>query len=177
MLATITLTEAEFAAACTIGEKRQAYRVRKGHDKTPYADSGGTFNERQHVGAVCEYALAKSLGPEILRDWCENKAYVDANPHLILSDVGRNLHVRGTTKPHGGVILHPKDPSNGIFVLARLDVQTRTVTFVGWNVAGALKVAKYWRNSGPGFGQPGRAAFCAPESALFDMSTLPQEAI
>lgn len=168
----VELSEGERLAAASIGLKRLEHRRRRGAEKH-YQDNGGTNEDRESIGAIAEYALAKHLGAEVLRDWCETKAYTDGDHTLIPCDVGRNLHVRATVKRHGGLILHDSDPDCGVFVLAI--VVPTYVEFRGWAYARNVKRASYWRTDGPGFGK--RPAYVMPQDALRPMSELPPEAI
>lgn len=167
MDASITLTKDEYDAAAALGVKREALRRARQKARPVPGDGGGDWDDRNAIGAVAEYALAKLLGPAFVRDWVETKAYSE-NHRAIACDVGDNLHVRATTRANGNLILHPGDPDNGAFVLARVD--GRTVTFPGWCRAGACKTDEYWRDTGPGFGK--RPAYVVPARELLPMDAL-----
>ena len=168
----VVLTPEELAVARDAGAKRLALYIARsmggfkaGHQKR------GTCNA---LGAVAEYALAKHYGPDVLNDWINTKAF-GLEHWKIPCDVGVNLHVRATDRPNGGLIVHPYDPDNGAFVLAICDPSGTGVRFVGWALGKALKDTDFWRDKGPGFGRPGCAAFCAPQSVLNPMDSLPKE--
>ncbi len=168
------MTADEWEAACSIGRKRQWLREQRGRSPAEYSDRGGTHLDRNAIGAVAEYVLAKHYGAETLRDWCENKSF-SLEHHLIPCDVGKNLHVRATKLPHGRLIAHPYDPDGGVFVLARVDSTNRAVTFVGWAYGHAVKQRPYWTDTGPGF--KFRPAFVFPSELLYPFGTVPEEAI
>lgn len=168
--ARVTLTPDEAIAARGLGRKREELRVVRGKSGPEYQDNGGTHVERNELGALAEYALAKSLGPDTLRDWVENKAF-SLNHKNIPCDVGVNLHVRATKRLTGGLILHPSDPDRGAFVLAL--VEGLTVTFRGWIRCQAGKQQEYWRDTGPGFGK--RPAYVVPQDELLTMNSLRPE--
>ena len=170
----VRLSAAEWQAAASIGEKRETLRVQRGKSPAEYRDRGGTHVERNRIGSVAEYALAKHYGKDTLQDWCETKSYSEHH-HLIPCDVGTNLHVRATANPRGRLVGHPYDPDSGIFVLARVDATARTVTFVGWTTGATLKEPYNWCNTGPGFGL--RPAFVIATNELQPISTIPPEAI
>ena len=173
----ITLTPEEWAAAWAIGLKREKHRKESGVHQA-FDDNGGSNEHRNGIGAVTEYALAKHLGPDILKDWCENKSYAEgAAIKRILADVGKNVQVRGVDASHKGIVTHPRDPSGAVFVLAYADTTTRTVTFVGWDFGGNLKRARWWETKKAGFNKPGRAAFLTPQTELKTMDTLPMEEV
>jgi hypothetical protein len=161
----VELTKDEYTAAAAVGEKRQKM----------HGEHGGTRLERDQIGAVAEYALAKHLGADVLRDWAENKAYTDGDPKLILADVGKCLQVRATKKSAGNLIVKKGDRATDVFVLARVDPTRHTVTFVGWQFGRNCQRATFWRDQGPGYGF--QAAYLVDEDVLNDMDTLPPEAV
>jgi hypothetical protein len=162
--------------------------------KQDFNDGGGSQDARNVVGIVTEYALAKHYGPDVLKHWVESgQAYTD-DPSKIASipcDVGKNLHVRGTSNMRGGLILRKqvdRKHSGGAYVLAILNppetdeksgLVTYDVDFVGWNYARNLMKPEFWRDTGRGFGEPGRAAYCVPQDSdlLLPMDTVRPEDI
>jgi len=170
----VTLTTAEWEAACSIGHKRQWLREHRGRSPAEYRDRGGSHLDRHAVGAVAEYALAKALGDDVLADWRATKAF-SLEHHLIPCDVGKNLHVRATSHPRGRLIAHPYDPDAGVFVLARASAPALTVAFVGWCLGSEAKSRERWLDHGPGFSL--RPAFVTDADALNPMDTLPPEAV
>lgn len=168
----ITLTPGEWQAAASIGERRQALRVTRGRDEPEYRDGGGTHVKRNQIGAVAEYALAKALG--VLADWCDTKSF-SLNHKAIPCDVGLNIHVRATDYRTGRLVLHPYDPTGGVFVLAVTSVKNHTVDFRGWDYAYNIKVPEYWDDYSNGFRN--RPAYCVPQGMLNAMEDLPQESI
>lgn len=171
---TIQLTSDEWTAAESIGLKRQALRLQRGKSPVEYRDGGGTHNERNGIGSVAEYATAKHYGPDVLRDWCENKSF-SLQHHLIPCDVGKSLHVRSTKLSHGGLIAHDYDPNTGVFILAIADKAALTVTLIGWDYGANVKKKVNWKDTGSGFGR--RPAYCAGQDSLRPMDTIPPEAI
>jgi hypothetical protein len=170
----VRLSLGEWTAAESTGRKRESLRLDRGLSPPEYNDAGGSHMDRNALGSVAEYALAKLLGPDTLRDWCENKAF-SLNHRDIPCDVGQNLHVRATTLAHGGLIVHPYDPPNGVFVLAVVDRSRLLVRYLGWWYARSAQTPRYWRNTGPGFGL--RPAYVVPQDHLHPMDTLPEDAI
>lgn len=191
---TVVLTTSEWTAASSIGQKREDLRKSRGViQQFEKLDAGGTTDERNQIGAIAEYALAKHYGPDVLRDWCENKAF-SLEHWTIKADVGANLHVRATSNPRARfLVIHeaprqkmipedrrrnrPTDPPTGIFIFAYVDVATRTITFRGWRLADDVQTLGYWNDSGPGFRNQDRHAFTIPVSDLSEMDDIPQEAI
>lgn len=190
---TIVLSEAEWKAAEQIGIKREALRKTRGRSPDAYKDNGGTHDERNAIGAVAEYALAKHYGPDILRDWCDNKSF-SLEHWKILCDVGKNLHVRATSNPRAKMLVvherkgqamppvdrrhkRPSDPSDGVFVFATVTASTRTITFHGWRLSGWVQENCEWNTTTPGFNRPDRHAFTCHKSELLPMETVPAEAI
>lgn len=156
---TVVLSASEWAAAESLGLKREALRVARGKSGPQYKDNGGSHERRNKVGAVAEYALAKFLGPDTLRLWCEYQSYSEEH-WKITSDVGKNLHVRATDNPKANwLVLHPYDPDTGAFVFAKVDPATLTVRFLGWDYAKNWKNPEQWNDKSPGFDQPGRGAY------------------
>ncbi len=173
MDATVTLTEDEYTAATDVGLKRQAlYKARgRTHGLKAGEGRGGACNA---LGATAEFALAKILGEDVLADWWATRAYSETHWE-IPCDLGKNLHVRATTYATGGLILHPYDPGTGVFVLATQS--NRTFTFAGWVYGAEGKSLEHWRNTGPGFGRPGCAAYCVRQKFLRPFDTLPMESV
>lgn len=170
---TVTLTEEEYTAATDVGLKRQALYKARGRTNGLKAGEG-RGSACNALGATAEFALASLLGPDVLADWWDTKAYSE-NHWDIPCDVGKNIHVRATTYATGGLILHPYDPGFGVFVLA---IQSnRTFTFAGWVYGYVGKDCYHWRCTGPGFGRPGCAAYCVQQRFLRPMDTLPTECI
>lgn len=170
----LTLTATEWEAACAIGRKRQALREARGRSPAQYRDKGGTHDDRNMIGAVAEYALARYYGDATLRDWCEHKSF-SLNHHTIPCDVGTNLHVRATANPKARLLVaHPYDPDDGVFVLGYVDGDARRVTFTGWAYGGAIKQPENWRSTGPGFAW--RPAYGLDRDQLNPMDTVPPEA-
>lgn len=167
----ITLTQAEHDAAYAVGVKRNALRRSRGKAQE-YNDGGGTTDHRNGIGAVAEYALAKLLGSETLKDWAETKSF-STDHHKITCDVGKNLHVRATENPKARLlIIHPYDPGDGVFVMAH--VRGLSVTFDGWEYASNVQQPENWRDSGPGFFY--RPAYTLDNAFLRPMDTIPEEA-
>lgn len=173
MTATVKLTTTEWEAACSLGRKRHWLREQRGRSPAEYRDRGGSHMDRNALGAVAEYALAKHYGPDVLADWVEHKAF-SLEHHLIPCDVGKNLHVRATKYRAGRLVAHPYDPDTGVFVLARV-CEELTVDFVGWCLGAFAKQPHYWLADGPGFKL--RPAFVVDSDDLCDMDTIPSEAI
>lgn len=165
----VKLGEAEWKAAWGLGVKREALRQSKGikqeFDKT---DNGGSMDDRNGVGGVAEYALAKHLGPDHVRYWCEHQAF-SHNHKAIQSDVGSNLQVRATPLSRGTLWLYTYDDHpDAPFILARVDVASRTVTFVGWVFGAEGQQAEYWDLL-----KWSRPAFNIPMDVLHPMEDLP----
>lgn len=174
---TVQLLETEWKAAGQIGLKREALRRARGKSQGEYQDNGGTKDERNAIGAIAEYALAKHLGPKTLRDWCENKSF-SMEHQKIPCDVGSNLHVRATSNPRARLlILHPYDPPAGVFIFATVDEESRIVNFHGWILASEGQQPEYWNDYMRGFDRPGRAAYTVDRSLLKPIETIPSESI
>jgi hypothetical protein len=172
-IVTVTLSPAEWHAAGSIGLKRQNLRVQRGKYRGEYKDNGGTLDERNVQGAQAEYALAKFYGKDTLQDWCETKSF-SMEHEKIPCDVGVNLHVRSTFYTYGRLVVHPYDPDNGVFILARVQDPKRTVQFIGWTVASEAKKPEHWLNEGIWARRP---AFVLDNDLLRPMSSIPPEAV
>ncbi len=170
----VRLSPHEWAAASTLGHKRQWLRENRGKSPAEYRDGGGTHLERNAIGAVAEYALAKHYGKDTLQDWCENKSF-SLEHHKIACDVGLNLHVRASNNTRARLVAHPYDPDGGVFVLALTDASLRLVSFVGWCWGREAKQPIHWDDYSNGFRY--RPAFAVPSHYLQPMSTVPHEAI
>lgn len=191
---TVTLSPAEWQAAEQIGLKRQALRVARGRNGDDYKDNGGTREERNAIGAVAEYALAKHYGADILRDWCETKSF-SLEHWKIKCDVGANLHVRATANPRAKMLVvhesksgppqeptarrhkRPSDPDDGVFIFATVDEKTLSVCFHGWRYSGWIQQNCEWNTTTPGFNRTDRHAFTCHKSDLLPMDSVPPEAI
>lgn len=180
----IVLSESEVAAASSLGVKRHRCRERRENGGDPiegFRDNGGTHDRRNAVGAIAEYAVAKHVGPDALRDWVETKAYSDEGGGGIPCDVGSNIHVRSTASksPNTRLIVHPYDPDVGCFVFVVWDEETRTATIHGWQWGRNCKRPAFWDDKSPGFRERdhkgrSRAAYCVPRDRLFPIETLPE---
>lgn len=190
----IVLSPAEWQAAEQIGLKRQSLRKARGLNGDDYKDKGGTREERNAIGAVAEYALAKHYGADILRDWCETKSF-SLEHWKIKCDVGANLHVRASANPRAKMLVvhesktqspeeptnrrhrRPSDPDDGIFVFATVDTASHSVTFHGWRMSGWVQKNCEWNTTTPGFNRTDRHAYTCPKDDLLPMETVPAEAI
>lgn len=128
----VTLTWAELQQAALVGCQRYIralWRERNEIYGTP-PDPWGV-----HItGAAAEMAVAKALGVF----W----------PYATDPDWGGDVgtyHVRSTNRDDGCLILHDRDPDDGVFVLA---IGTpRTYRLAGWLTARDGKTAAYWRSN------------------------------
>jgi hypothetical protein len=169
----VKLTASEWKAACSLGEKRLALkRERQGsaYRSLSAGNMGGSDERRNHIGSASEYALARHYGKTVLQDWCENKSF-SVEHHLILCDVGRALHVRATEYPTGGLTAFKHDKDTGPYVLATVNYAARVVTFVGWCRLDEARLPEYWMTRWV------RPCYCAPQSVMRPMDTIPPEAV
>lgn len=174
---TIRLKPSEHAAACSLGVKRESLRRARGkvQDFDQRGDKGGTLNERNAIGALAEYALAKYLGLDVLRDWCENKAF-SLDHSKITSDVGKNIQVRASANPRATLwVYHHDNYPTAPFVLARVD--GLDVTFVGWVFGSEGQNPEWWDRLGWSRFGPDRAAYNVPHEALKPMQELPDDCV
>lgn len=174
---TVYLNVNERKAAASFGEKREALRHSRGihQDFDKRGDGGPSMEKRNQVGAIAEWALAKHLGPDIMRDWCENKAF-SLNHHTITSDVGKNIQIRASDNRNATLWMYHHDHyPTAPFVLARVFLDR--VVFVGWLFGQDGQVPEYWDLLGwSRFGND-RACFNIPMTALRPMEELPSECI
>lgn len=174
---TVTLSQSEWHAAEQIGLKREALRRARGKSIGQFQDNGGTRDERNAIGSVAEYALARHYGPIVLRDWCETKSF-SMEHQKIPCDVGLNLHVRATSNPRARLlILHPYDPPTGVFIFAYVNKEALTVSYVGWLLASEGQQPENWNDYMRGFDRPGRAAYTIDKALLRTMDTIPKDSI
>ena len=86
--------------------------------------------------------------------------------------MGDGIEVRMTIHdgPNTSLIVHDTDPDDAPFVLVTPTDDPLTFTLVGWITGRDAKRAEWWREL-----QPGRPAFCVPQSALahvFDLKDI-----
>lgn len=189
----VTLTPDQWDDAESFGERREQLKVQRGKEQTMPGDKGGSWMHRNRVGIVAECALARQLGPDVLEDWINNKAF-SLEHWKIKCDVGKNLHVRATDNPRARLLIvheapgqcmepasrrkrRPTDPADGVFILAYVDRQALSVTYYGWQWSGWVQENVPWNTTGPGFFRNDRHAFTLDKDDLLPMSTIPPEAI
>lgn len=145
------------------------------------AQHHGHYSERQlltdALGAIAEMAVAKLLGEDVLEDWRATRAFTTASAKSIPCDLGRAVQVRSTPYRKGCMAIRPRDPADHPYVLA-ITLVTPTecrVNVPGW-LPGTDVVARldWWKDgtTRPRFPDP---AWCAPQSALRSIYTLPPE--
>lgn len=171
----VILSPSERKAAASLGLKREQLRRSRGkaQDYDQRGDRGGTMDERNAIGAIAEYALAKHLGPDVLRLWCETQAF-SLDHKTIQADVGRNLQVRASDNKNATLWMydHDKHP-DAPYILAR--VLGNTVEFVGWVYGKDGQLPEFWDRLGWSRFGPDRAAFNIPSQLLRPMEELPSE--
>lgn len=167
----VALRPAEWTAAASLGEKREALRKSRGVEQTfAQTDAGGSLEKRNRIGAVAEYALAKHYG--LTRLWCETQAYSE-NHWTITSDVGFGVQVRATDRPQGTLWGYTYDKGDWqAYVLARVEQATHSVACIGWLYGAEVKNPAYWNLL-----KWTRPAFNVPTARLRPMDTLPKDLI
>jgi hypothetical protein len=157
-------TAAERERAIRVGDARQAYHDRRGTPgayglRVDHAES----SRINRVGALAELCVATFLG--VADRWVE----VTNDYHSLTGDVVPGLEVRSTRARRGGVLLHPRDPDDRVFVGVRTaDANRGWVDLAGWIIARDGKRPEWW----PGR-HPDRPCFMVPSEALHPMSDLP----
>ncbi len=191
-MAEVTLTRGEWDAACTIGRKRQWLREKHGRSPAEYRDGGGSHMDRNAIGAVAEYALARHYGKDVLRDWCENKSYACTAEAIkaIPCDVGKNLHVRASSNPKARMLIvheapgraeepvarrrfRPTDKPGGVFILAHVLEESLSVVFLGWRKSDWVQANCAWNTTDPGFFHTDRHAYTCDKDDLLPLSEIP----
>lgn len=180
MPATVQLTDCEFSGAYAIGVKRHALRLGRNEELACNARVGDRWNNNG-IGAVAEYATALYLSRvfrdfSLLRDWAENRSYSEdhRNAKLIPCDVGRNVQVKCTRHPAGGMILHRYDNGDFTYVFVRVNAQTQSCELVGWEQGDRLMVPGYWNPPERKLINP---AWFVPADVLRPIDTLPREEV
>ena len=150
--------------AIRVGNERQAF-----HDQRDTPNAYGLNADWKEsarinrVGALAELCVASWLG--VADQWVE----VTDNYKALRGDVVPGLEVRSSSHPRSGVLLHPRDPDDRVFVGVRTNhANDGWVEFVGWITAVDGKVDRWW----PG-ANPSRPCFMVPPRALHHMDTLP----
>ena len=169
----IAITLAEWGEARAFGLKRQALKKNRGRACAAPKDAGGSWDERNALGAIAEFALAKAYG--LVDLWRSTQAYSEQHAK-ITSDVGQNIQVRATDVEHGSLIVHDYDKKDAPYVLAIVRLAGPPVVhFAGWTWWRLACIPRFWDDRSPGFNRPGRGAYRVPQDCLFPMKTLPEE--
>jgi len=160
----VELERLEARYARGIGERRQAWNYRRGnHDAHGLEGAGYQAGLALHeLGALAELAVAKAWALDWTPVWTELDP---ARP-----DVG-NLHVRGTTHPHGCLPIRRRDlrhAAEAPFVLVVELEPDRRYRIAGWLRARAGEWFGWNRSPG---GRP--AAYFVPQPKLRPYWTCP----
>ena len=144
-------SECDFGGGVAI--RRRVKAVAMGRELVYGADADEDKVWDYHVlGTLGEMAAAKAL----------NLYWPAATRPDYEGDLGEGVHIRTAHRPGQSLILHDRDPDDGLFFLVVL------VSFPLFRVVGGLigaegKQDRYWRESGVR-----HPAFFVPESALAD---------
>lgn len=157
-------TDEERERAIRVGNARQAFHDER---KTPGAYGLNVDHAESarinRVGALAELCVASFVG--LADRWVE----VTADYHSLEGDVVPGLEVRSTRARQGGLLLHPRDADDRVFVGVRTYQANRGwVDLVGWLLAVEGKQQRWW----PGK-YPERPCFMVPPGALNPMLELP----
>lgn len=142
-----TLTWGQIEVAAFVGLRR-ALRAKRANRTTNLGDDPGLI-EPDVIGAIAELAVAKILGVY----WPLGAGGLDYD-----GDLTPGIHVRGTERRNGCLILKPHDPDDGIFYLGLVDMPR--VTLAGGIVPRDGKLPELWREDVPA------PAFFVPQSRL-----------
>jgi hypothetical protein len=145
------LTRSAYEFAALAGEVRHGQNLKLGR-RDAYAFRGNGLAAHR-LGAVGEYAVAKSLG-----------LFWDGPGELRAPDVGL-LEVRTRSRHSFDLIVHPRDPDERAVVLVTCEEYVFRIH--GWIWARDAKRERWWRD--PAGGRP---AYFVPQSALYDLSHL-----
>lgn len=156
-------TDDERRRAIDVGDRRADFHEQRG---TP-----GAYGLRvdraearriSRVGALAELAVATHLG--VADSWVE----FTEDYHALTGDVMDGVEVRSTRARLGGVLLHPRDHNDRIYVGVRTGNANRGyVELVGWVYGIEGKRSRWW----PGK-YPERPCFMIPPDALRSMEGL-----
>lgn len=151
MIDTVQLTRADATLARVVALARLGQALALNRVDT----NGGHPSIANHVdGARAELAFARMLGAD-LGEWT---SYTNGQLDALPEDVA-GWEVRTTRYPHGHLIIHPTDAPGRPFALVLSD--GRTYRAAGWIFGIEARRDKWWRSL-----QPGRPAWCVPQSAL-----------
>lgn len=151
MIDTVQLTPADATLGRVIGLARLGQAIALNRPNT----YGETPSIAQHVdGTRAELAFARMVGAD-LSEWAD---YTSGDLRGLGPDVA-GWEVRATRCQHGHLIIHPRDDPGSPFVLVLVD--GRTYRAAGWIFGIEARRDKWWRSL-----QPGRPAWCVPQSAL-----------
>jgi len=141
-----------------VGNARQAYHDARGTPNSYGLRASRAESARiNRAGALAELCVAEYFG--VADHWVE----VTDDYHGLKGDVVPGLEVRSTRWPHGGVLLHPKDDDDRLYVSVRThEANThQRVQIVGWVSGRVGKQEKWWDDP-----QPGRFCYVVPADAL-----------
>jgi hypothetical protein len=157
-------TDEERDRAIRVGNARQEFHDRRSTPNAYGLNADWAESARiNRVGALAELCVASWLG--VAAQWVE----VTEDYKALRGDVVPGLEVRSSSHPRSGVLLHPRDPDDRVFVGVRTNrANEGWVEFVGWIVAADGKVDRWW----PG-ANPKRPCFMVPPEALCPMEELP----
>jgi hypothetical protein len=158
---TYNLTGSEMHLAVMAGVQRAIDAIRSNRQRR-YGSDGGPCWDHNINGCVGELTTAKHFGCF----W--NGSFRD----LGAVDVGERYQVRASDYdgPNAGLILHPPDRDDQIFIKAL--VKLPQVTLMGWLLGCEAKQPQFWTDKL----KPGRPCFLVPHEMLHGMDELaPQD--
>jgi hypothetical protein len=154
----VLLDEADHEFALDAGRRRQGNAVAKEiPDRYGFEGNGLRIHQQ---GCLAELAVARWLGSE----WVD----FATDFKRLRSDVG-GLQVRSTEVSYGRMLLHPGDPDDQAFILARTHREP-TIYLVGWMFGKEAKRDEWW-----GELKPGRPCYIVNNGALLPMEALKHE--
>jgi len=143
-----------------VAHRAAMLRVRRARETHAYNryDARGDIDALNVTGCLGELAVARYL----------RAPWVAATPRFAHqpTDVA-HVQVRTTPLGNGRLLVHPADPDDQPFVLARTH-RAPVVELVGWILGADAKRDDWWRAL-----QPGRPCYVVPNGALAPLDTLP----
>lgn len=152
----VELTPQEIRVAVIVGANRNVRAYERGRRHRYGADEARGWSMHTQ-GAAAEIAVAKAF----------NRYWTDTPDPDYTGDVGP-YHVRSTKHEEGGLLLHPDDPDDGVFVLVVGEIPV--FRLAGWILGREGKRERFWLAGGPG--GSGRPCFKVPQRELFPIEEL-----
>ena len=146
----IKLTEAEMTMAALAGVQRGVFAIYN-EVKPRYGAGNGESWQKNIEGAMGEFACSK-----VMNMFWSGKGEIG---QIDIGNDSRGCEVRTTKYNDGKLMLHPDDDDDKVFAL--MTGSYGLYTYRGWILAKDGKQQEFVDEL-----QPGRPAFCVPQSAL-----------